>query len=220
MHDSVRDIWLEFNDPLEGRVAKPYPDILGLVTVGVGNLIDAPGVKDPNDAWTRVSKMVLGLPWLLDSGAPASSAAVAKAWMAVKLDTLSAQLGWRRAAALPENVIHLSDEAIDDLVMQKLDENDAIFAASFPHWENYSADAQLAVHSMGWAMGPGFLAKFPRFTAAFKSGDFYRAARECKIYPERGTVVVRNRRNVACLLNASRRGSGDDVGELIYPASA
>lgn len=40
MYPSVTSFFRVFNEPLEGVVAYMYLDIKGLVTVGVGNLID------------------------------------------------------------------------------------------------------------------------------------------------------------------------------------
>src|SRR4029453_7562541 len=43
-HTSIRDGFLAFSRPLEGRVPWMYLDIKGLVTTGVGNLIDPVGL--------------------------------------------------------------------------------------------------------------------------------------------------------------------------------
>ena len=40
MYDDVRAAFLSFTTRLEGRVPYMYLDIKGLVTIGVGNLID------------------------------------------------------------------------------------------------------------------------------------------------------------------------------------
>lgn len=40
MHKSVVDIFPSFSVPLEGEVSSMYCDVLGLITVGVGCLID------------------------------------------------------------------------------------------------------------------------------------------------------------------------------------
>lgn len=46
MHPSVRHYFVKFNEPIEARIPYMYLDIKGLVTVGVGNLID---VERPSD---------------------------------------------------------------------------------------------------------------------------------------------------------------------------
>jgi len=40
MHTSIRNYFIKFNEPIEGRVTHMYLDVKGLVTIGVGNLID------------------------------------------------------------------------------------------------------------------------------------------------------------------------------------
>lgn len=41
MHQSVREAFFPFSEPLEGRVRFMYLDINSLVSTGVGNLLDA-----------------------------------------------------------------------------------------------------------------------------------------------------------------------------------
>ena len=45
MHASVRDYFIEFNEPIENRVPYMYLDIKGLVTIGIGNLFDVEQVR-------------------------------------------------------------------------------------------------------------------------------------------------------------------------------
>ena len=40
MHPSVKSVFPSFSTKLEGRVPWMYCDVLGLVTIGIGNLID------------------------------------------------------------------------------------------------------------------------------------------------------------------------------------
>jgi hypothetical protein len=56
---------------------------------------------------------------------------------------------------------------------------------------------------MAWAMGAGFPAHFPRFTAAIAAGDWATASDECRI-DETGNpgVHLRNMANRALLLSA------------------
>lgn len=41
VRQAVLDVWNDFNRPLEGRVPYMYLDVKGLVTTGLGNLIDS-----------------------------------------------------------------------------------------------------------------------------------------------------------------------------------
>lgn len=207
MHDSVRDVWVAFNEPLEGKLRFMYADVLGLVTTGMGNLIDPIGAA-------------IGLPWKSMQNTPAQKTAVLRAWNAVKNDPNCARLGWVYAKTLPDNNLHLSDEDVDALIEDKLRGNDRQFASRFGDWERRPADAQLAVHSMGWAMGPAFWGKFPRFTKAFEAADYNTCAAECRMQPEHGTLITRNRRNALCLLNAALAvDSGSDVSALTWSAT-
>lgn len=190
MHDSVKAAWIDFNHDLEGIVPRLYADVLGLVTCGMGNLVDPIG-------------LALGLPWELPGGSRATQADIAAAWNEVKNDPLCAARGWKYAIGLPANRVRLSPEAIDDLILARLEDNDRQMLARFQDWEARPADAQMAVHSMAWAMGPAFWRKFPKFTVAFAGSDYASAAAQCAISPAAGTVVERNARNKRLLLAAS-----------------
>lgn len=204
MHRSVRDIWVEFNEPLEGIVTCMYADVLGLVTTGMGNLIDP-------------IKSAISHPWELPSGNLATREQIARAWMAAKNDPLCAKRGWTYAAKLPANNIRLPLEYVHKLIVQKLEQHDEALAYRFEGWGSFPADAQLGIHSMAWAMGSGFPAKFPKFTAAVRRGDWEAASRECGISPAKGTVVERNRRNRLLFMNAARVVLGNrDPSVLLY----
>lgn len=206
---AVRDRWLAFNRDLEGVVRSLYADKKGLVSTGVGNLLDALG-KDGkplpiDEAWARVRGKVVALPWTV-YGAPASSAAIERAWRVVRGDSRAAALGWKYAAGLPANNIRLSLEDVHRLMFEKLDADNEILQARFPGFDDLHPDAQLAVHSMAWGLGPYFWQKYPRFSAAFDAGDYLSAAAECDMNPKEGTIIERNRRNRELLKNAALNG--------------
>lgn len=206
MHDSVRETWVSYNKNLEGVVPGPYADILGYVTVGMGNKIDP--VQD-----------ALGLEWcLLPSWRRATNDEVLKAWHAVKNDPECASRGWVYALNLPQNNIRLHDDAIDALINRTLNAHDALLQKKFPAFEQWPADAQLAAHSMCWALGfDGLIRKFPKCVRALSSADFEGAAKECKMVPEAGTLIIRNRLNFTLFHNAADVLSSDgDVGELVW----
>jgi len=192
MHPAIREVWVDYNQNLEGIVPGPYADILGLVTVGMGNKIDP--VTD-----------ALGLPWmLLPSRRLATNDEVLAAWSAVKSDPECARRGWVYALGLRANNIRLSDEAISALIEERLDANDGLLKKKFPQFEEWPADAQLAAHSMVWAMGfGGLVTKFPKCCGALAKQDFVKAAAECKMVPEVGTLVIRNRLNFTLFHNAA-----------------
>lgn len=206
MHPSVRAAWVDYNKNLEGILPGPYCDIDGWVTVGMGNKIDP--VED-----------ALGLPWyLLPSRRAATNDEVLAAWHAVKNDPECARRGWTYALNLPANNIRLHPDAIDALIESTLDMHDVLLRKRFASFEDWPADAQLAAHSMVWAMGFGKLvSKFPKCCRALSRGDFAGAAAECKMVPEAGTLITRNALNKQLLLNAAECvAAGGDADALVW----
>lgn len=190
MHKSVRDAYHAFSMPLEGRVRSMYCDVKGLITTGVGNLIDPMAAA-------------LQLPWKHEgTGVLATAHEVASAWSALKEQKDKyAKLHWKYAASL--NDLRLSDEDIDALVSRKLDENEAYLRRTFKEWDSFPADAQLGILSMAWACGPGFTKTFAHFTAAALAQNWEGCVASCKIREEGNPgVVPRNAKNRFCFHNA------------------
>ena len=183
MKTSVSDIFPSFSTTYEGRLNFMYLDIKQLVTTGIGNLIDP-------------ISLALPLPWTpkSDPGRAATPDEVTAEWNLVKSDPDGrSQRGG--AAFGSVTTLQLSDAAIDDLVVQKLNGMAAFLQqrAEFAAFEDWPADAQLGLLSMAWAMGPGF--QFPKFQAACASLDFTTAASECQM-SETGNAGL-HRRNEA-----------------------
>lgn len=175
-----------------------YVDVYGLVTVGVGNLIDKPA-------------QAAVLPFRHEkTGALATPAEITGAWHDLKAQKEKfAKLHWKYAAAL--NDLRLDDAAIDALVARKLEENVAFLRKTFTKWDTFPADAQLGILSMAWAVGPGFTLKFGNFTKAALAGDWKVALACCKIRDGLDTpskaddnpgIVPRNAMNRLCFANA------------------
>ena len=199
-HPEVRQIFIKFNDPLEGRCNFIYCDVKGLVTTGVGNLID------PISA-------ALSLPWLKADMSPASQADIRAAWNTVKNKTEWVLRGGGIYKSLTE--LRLTEADIDKLVYRRFDQMCAFIRAAHPRCVEWPADAQLAVLSMAWAMGPAF--RFPKFWAAMDRLDYLGAAAECNIIGK-GTIVQRNLANKLLLVNADRvRQGGLDGQYLNWP---
>lgn len=168
MKPAVRAAWLPFNAPLEGVCSWMYLDIKGLVTTGMGNLID------PLSA-------ALPLPWLTTDGGVAESPAISAEWEKVKSTLALAHQGAQSAKTL--TTLHLSDAGVNSLVDGALLRTKDILLTfqafeAFPSWP---ADAQLGILSMAWAMGPGFGSHFPLFSQAMAAGEFDTAAGNCDI---------------------------------------
>lgn len=182
MKDSVRDAFLAFTKPLEGVISFLYQDVKGLVSIGIGNLVDP-------------IQLAMTLPLVRTSdGQPATRNEIAAEWAKIKALPDGAAGGWRAAARVV--TLHLTDDGINDMVLNKLAENDRYIAARFPQYESWPADAQLGVMSMCWAVGPAFQADWPRFTASLREQDWRTAAVEC-FMPEAATISGLRPRNKA-----------------------
>ncbi len=209
MRESVRLSFIQFSAPFEGRLPYMYLDILGLVTTGVGNLIDSVAVART-------------LPWQVGDGGPAATPERVRAeWELVKsrqdLRNTPAERAFR-----PITTLRLSDAAIDAMIMSKLTANEASLrnTTEFAGLDTWPADAQLALLSMAWAMGPAFAAdgRWPSFRAAIAAGDWVAAAANCEINATGNPgVVPRNDANRQLFLNARRVvDEGLDPDVLLY----
>lgn len=210
MYQSVRDAFYDFNAPLEGVINWMYLDIKGLVTIGVGNLIDP-------------INLALGLPFEheADSGNFATSDEIQQAWEMVKSDQSLSSKGAKAFKDL--NDLRLSEAAVRSLVDSKLTTNETSLKVAFPDFESFPADAQLGLLSMAWAMGSGFVPKFPRFRSACSSQNWDAAAIECSI-SEIGNpgVIRRNEADRTLFSNAARvaelsESYGYQLDTLYYP---
>lgn len=198
---AVRAAFVAFNEPFEGRCRFMYCDRRGLVTTGMGNLIDPVA-------------SALHLPWQRPDGTSATLNEIQDAWIAVKDRQDLRMRGGGVYAKL--TTLRLTDAAVDALIFQRLDQMGATLQAEHPCFADLPADAQLAILSMSWAMGPAF--RFPHFWALVESGDFAGAAKECTINPNIGTIVHRNEANRRLLLNAATvRAQAIDPSVLQYP---
>lgn len=208
MRASVAQAFRAFNRRFEGEIAWMYPDIKGLITTGVGNLID------PLDQAT-------GLPWRrIADGQLAAPEEVVAEWQRMKADPALPRSGAQ--AAKGRATLELSPEAIGDLVERRLAADLAVIRAQpdFSGFDRWPSDAQLALLSMAWAQGPGFQ-HWPRFRAACAAGDFAAAAAECRL-DERGNpgLAPRNAANETLFRNAAAVvAAGTDRDALIYPAT-
>lgn len=187
MHPIVKSVFSNFTAKFEGSINHMYLDVLGLVTVARGNLIDP-------------ITMALGLPFER-GGVRVSRDEIAAEWRTVKARQDLAKVGARSFKSITS--LRLSTKGINDLVISKLLETEAYLKKRFPEFDTWPADAQLGVLSMAWAMGAGF--KFKTFEAAVLKRDFAAAAAACKMN-ETGNpgLIPRNAANKLLFLNAAR----------------
>lgn len=211
VHASVRSYFIRFNEPIEARVAYMYLDIKGLVTIGVGNLIDVEKADDANGL-EKVRKELVKLPFVyktgrLDAGKPAGVEAIWAEWKKVKAKQDWAQLrdGYRKFGGFTD--LRLSDDAIDTLVTSKLHamERELTHVPAFWDFRKWPADAQLGLLSMVWALGvPKLRMGWPNFRSACKKQDFDGAAKRCTIRSaDNPGVIPRNRANEHLFKNAA-----------------
>ena len=179
LRPAVRAIWLSFSKAFEGSIAWPYRDVKGLVTVGLGCLID------PVDR-------ALGLPWVdAVSARPVPRATVITEWQKLKgKDSMTGAVAERQRTV---TCLRLTPEAIEQLAWQRLDANVVYLARRFPALPSWPADAQLAACSLAWAVGAGWPALYPRCSGHLDAGDFGAAANESAIRGNAPRTAVQRR---------------------------
>ena len=196
--EAVLEVWDPFSVRFEGRVPFMYLDRLGLVTTGMGNLIDP------------IEQAHL-LPWRRLDGTLATTEEVTACWGLVKGHTELCQRGGMAYGKLTGNNLRLSEGAIDALIQRKLFANERELKRRFPDFDTWPADAQLGIHSMAWAMGAAF--GFPKFASAVnrRPPNFRLAASECHMW---NGAPARNAANEALFIAAAvvvETGADPDV---------
>jgi len=198
MFASVQSAFPSFSTQFEGRVPFMYLDVLGLVTVGVGNLID------PVQTAQALPFQFRNKPGIPNPGARATPDQIAAEWQALKNNPSLKTKGYK--ACDPIAQLELADDAIDALIMERLGKNEAFLKRQqwFIGFDNWPADAQLGLLSMAWAMGPGGPGGFSKFRSACQNLDFNGAAAECKMN-EAGNpgLIPRNNANFTLFSNAA-----------------
>lgn len=187
MKDSVRAYFYAYNTPLEGAVPWMYQDILGLVTVAVGNLIDP-------------IRHATGLDMIKPDGTPATQAEIDAEWWTVKRLQGAAKNGHRWVRQFTK--LRMTEPGMRALVDSKLLQMEAHLKTRFADWDTWPADAQLGVLSLSWACGPAF--QFPALAKSLRARDFDSAAGQSAINSKGNPgVIPRNRRQLILFRNAA-----------------
>ena len=198
MFPAVQSNFPAFSARFEGRVPYMYLDVKGLVTVGVGNLVD------PVTEAQALPFRFKNKPGIAAPGSPATPNQIAAEWQTLKNDGSLTTRGFK--ACEPITQLELSDDAIDALILDRLTKNEGFLKRQqwFQGFDTWPADAQLGLLSMAWAMGPAGPGGFPNFRAACQRLDFNLAAAECRM-SEAGNpgLVPRNNANVTLFSNAA-----------------
>ncbi len=201
MWPSVRAAWRKWNEPNEGWDSFLYTDSRGLVTTGMGNLVNT--VADAQRA-----------DWRNPDGTMASPAQVAQAWQVVH----DAYPGVQSTACAKLTTIRLTDAGIQALVDAALDAAETELRKSFPDWDALPADEQAAILSHAWAMGGDFVPVdgFTRYDAEVEAGDYAAAIPEGR-YRGAGTQLRQAQEAVAQSNAQVVKDSGLDPATLYWP---
>jgi GH24 family phage-related lysozyme (muramidase) len=206
---SVVNSYVGWTTPMEGFVPHMYIDALGWVTTGMGNLIDP-------------ISTALGLPWKNRDGSRASQQQIIDAWNAV--DSQRSDAKGQKQTSGPAvhgggsqgnlTNIHITKADVQQIVAAKLKSNEDYVMAHLPAFAKAPAPAQLAVHSMSWAMGPGFAGTWPAFRDAFNKGDYATAANQSHM--QGVGIDMRNMANKLLLTNAAHPIAQKNPDVLYY----
>ena len=179
--------WIAHTERYEGRIPWLYLDILGLVTIGAGCLVDPVALALP-------------LPLRRPDGGFATDEEIAAEWKALKARRDLAQLGAGAAGKIAR--LRLSDADLDALTWGRLNTTVAALVRRWPGLPSWPWQAQLAVCSWAWAVGTAAKG-WPKFEAALHAQDWSTAAAECKIREEGNPgVAPRNVENRRLFLDA------------------
>lgn len=187
-----------FTANLEGALNFLYLDKLGIPTTAYGNALFS-------------TAAMCALPWRHADGTFASRDEMIAEYSTIqnlKGKTSPKGVLWTECgggAFGPMTRLHLDSEGITTLVQRTIQMDDAAMARKFPDWEEWPANAQLAIHSLVWACGTGY--RFPKMDAALRARDFGAAAREIEMTPESNPgndLTRRNAANQTLMTNAAR----------------
>jgi hypothetical protein len=190
-----------------------YLDIKGLVTVGIGNLIDPVEEAQKLPFRFKPTNRLKRIP-----GQLASRDEIKSEWDNIKNNPRRA-LFMSRGHRLCESEtdLELSSPDLMALFNAKSTSNERYLRRIFIEFDSWPADAQLALMSMAWNLGPAFHGTWPRFTKACIARDFDAAAQNCQI-PQSD----RNQPHETLFRNAARVVANPKVyypNHLYYPVA-
>ena len=205
---SVVDSFVNWSKPLEGLETYPYTDAEGLVTTGMGNLLDAlaPGqTMHENCGHGTTTPCGQASPTATARALAWSPNNIDADWTAIK----AAWPGTQSTACAGITSSRLDPDAVQALIAKTMKSNEADLIKYLPGFAQAPADGQLAAHSMAWAMGSGFPAKFPAWTRAFNAGDYLTAAAQSHM--QGVGIDMRNLANKLLLTNAAHAADPDHL---------
>jgi GH24 family phage-related lysozyme (muramidase) len=197
MRPSVSAAFFDWSSRWEGATDFLYLDVLGLVTVGIGQLVDP-------------YPLMGGLRFTRADGSQATPSEVSQAWLATKgRQDLKMQGGGAFRYVTKIRATHNSLAAHANAKLARFETD---LRATFPDWDTWPANAQLPTLGLCWAAGSHMFAKFPRLTAALRAQDWVTASRECHLN-EAGNpgLAPRNKAQAALYLAAASGGCQDTL---------
>jgi len=252
MRASVANSFFDFSAKREGFTPFMYADTLNLVTTGIGNLIDG-GPRNGFVVSPEVMAKALALPWKhkaagwspknpITDNVPASTGEIVDAWTTTKLQAQKDPgFNTRSSGFAYQNLTNLSldMQGLKALFDRTLANFNATLVSEYPTFESAPADAQQALLSMSWAMGPAFwpalrprpkepvgpgnIPFFQGFKDAFDKMDFAKAAELSFFSGGGGTRTARTGRNAENVImfrnaDAVMKGGGDP-NRLFFPGA-
>lgn len=207
MWPSVEAKFVEFSTPLEGDILWPYLDSKGLLTVGIGCLIEP-------------AERFGALGWVDPNGAPVAPAEAVRQLKALKAQQELAKFAAQGPKQHGATTIRLTPALVLLLAHSRLASADAQMARYFPAYATWPADAQLFAMSIAWAVGDGWPNIFKncarllnRTPPAWALAIYHApAAGHPGMYDAAGAdistrnnpgIVPRNLQNELCLANAA-----------------
>lgn len=205
MRESIKPTFIKITEAWEGpaTINWMFPDLLGLVSTGMGLLLDPVA-------------MAVGLPWRRSDGSLADRDEIVADFYNVKNFPDAAKLGHRSVQHVAK--LRVRPEDIHARVLDKAEQNETILRQRFPEFDSWPSDAQLALHSWAWGVGPH--ARFPKLEAALKQRDFRTASTEVRMTAngvELYGLKPRNTANRIMLQNAAISQGTFDPETLFYP---
>jgi hypothetical protein len=208
MHQSVITALPDFLKQYEGKVNFMYLDVKGLVTIGIGHLIDPVSMA---------LKLEFGSK---GGGGPVSGAEVTAEWQTVK--ARKDLIGQGSAAFGAITKLQLTDNGIKSMVnddaksIENYIKTNASAARFYSNWDNWPADAQLGFLGVAWGGIPLPQFGWHKFPEACRLEDWDTAAVECKINSP--IAAGRNEAHKLMFLNAAAvKANSDPIQLLCWP---
>lgn len=208
MHQTAQNALHDFLKQYEGKVNFMYLDVKGLVTIGIGHLIDP-------------VNMAMKLEFRQKGGNGAvSGAEVAAEWQTVKSRRDLIPKGGAAFGSVTR--LELSDNGIKAMVkshaagIENYIKTNASASKFYSNFDNWPADAQLAFMGVAWGGIPIPQFGWHKFPEACRIEDWEQAATECKISSP--IAAGRNEAHKTMFLNAAAvKSNGDSISELSWP---